>query len=225
MFDQALQDVRFGARILRTSPGLSATAIVLIALFIGGNADLLDGPDAADQAGPRRGRPARRSRHDGQRARRGAAFQPPRLSGLCRAVVHSPAAALVGFTVVHADTRKRQLRTPWRRHRRITSTRWGCGSSAAARSPTRKAASRDRAWSRSSATPCGTSTSSALTTSWDANSRSMATRPRSSVSRRRGSRDRCSATPAWVCGCLPSRGRARREPKRRSTTVRRRRVT
>lgn len=37
MFDQALQDLRSGARILRTSPGLSATAIVLIALFIGGN--------------------------------------------------------------------------------------------------------------------------------------------------------------------------------------------
>src|SRR5262245_53292073 len=35
--DQALQDARAGARILKTSPGLSATAIVLIALVIGGN--------------------------------------------------------------------------------------------------------------------------------------------------------------------------------------------
>ena len=35
--EQFLQDIRFGARILRTSPGLSATAIVLIALVIGGN--------------------------------------------------------------------------------------------------------------------------------------------------------------------------------------------
>ncbi|MBI4263789.1 MAG: ABC transporter permease [Acidobacteria bacterium] len=35
--DQILQDLRVGARILGTSPGLSATVIVLIALFIGGN--------------------------------------------------------------------------------------------------------------------------------------------------------------------------------------------
>jgi putative ABC transport system permease protein len=35
--EQLLQDVRFGVRILRHAPGLSATAIVLIALVIGGN--------------------------------------------------------------------------------------------------------------------------------------------------------------------------------------------
>lgn len=37
MFGQILQDLRHGARILRTSPGVSATAILLIALVIGGN--------------------------------------------------------------------------------------------------------------------------------------------------------------------------------------------
>lgn len=36
--EQCLQDVRFGARILRHAPGLSAAAILLIALVIGGNA-------------------------------------------------------------------------------------------------------------------------------------------------------------------------------------------
>ena len=33
-----LQDIRFGARILTHAPGLSAAAILLIALVIGGNA-------------------------------------------------------------------------------------------------------------------------------------------------------------------------------------------
>ena len=37
MLGQILQDVRVGTRILRTSPGVSATAILLMALFIGGN--------------------------------------------------------------------------------------------------------------------------------------------------------------------------------------------
>src|SRR5687767_7356652 len=36
--EQCLQDVKFGARILRHAPGLSAAAILLIALVIGGNA-------------------------------------------------------------------------------------------------------------------------------------------------------------------------------------------
>src|SRR5688572_29871596 len=36
--EHLLQDVRFGARILRHAPGLSAAAILLIALVIGGNA-------------------------------------------------------------------------------------------------------------------------------------------------------------------------------------------
>src|SRR5204862_8206081 len=36
--EQLLQDVRFGARILAHAPGLSAAAIILIALVIGGNA-------------------------------------------------------------------------------------------------------------------------------------------------------------------------------------------
>ncbi len=36
-FEQLLQDLRFGSRILVTSPALSATAVVLIALVIGGN--------------------------------------------------------------------------------------------------------------------------------------------------------------------------------------------
>lgn len=36
--EQCLQDARFGARILRHAPGLSAAAILLIALVIGGNA-------------------------------------------------------------------------------------------------------------------------------------------------------------------------------------------
>jgi predicted permease len=36
-FEQLVQDVRFGARILWHAPGLSATAIILIALVIGGN--------------------------------------------------------------------------------------------------------------------------------------------------------------------------------------------
>src|SRR5688500_9275783 len=36
--EQLLQDVGFGARILRHAPGLSAAAILLIALVIGGNA-------------------------------------------------------------------------------------------------------------------------------------------------------------------------------------------
>ncbi len=36
--EQWLQDLKFGARILRTAPGLSAAAILLIALVIGGNA-------------------------------------------------------------------------------------------------------------------------------------------------------------------------------------------
>lgn len=36
--EHVLQDVRFGARILRHAPGLSAAAILLIALVIGGNA-------------------------------------------------------------------------------------------------------------------------------------------------------------------------------------------
>jgi predicted permease len=36
--EQLLQDVRFGARILTHAPGLSAAAIILIALVIGGNA-------------------------------------------------------------------------------------------------------------------------------------------------------------------------------------------
>src|SRR5687767_240932 len=35
--EQLLQDLRFGARILWHSPGLSATAVVLVALVIGGN--------------------------------------------------------------------------------------------------------------------------------------------------------------------------------------------
>ena len=35
--EQLLQDLRFGIRILRHAPGLSATAIILIALVIGGN--------------------------------------------------------------------------------------------------------------------------------------------------------------------------------------------
>jgi predicted permease len=35
--EQLLQDLRFGARILRQAPGLSATAIVLVGLVIGGN--------------------------------------------------------------------------------------------------------------------------------------------------------------------------------------------
>src|SRR5688572_26333226 len=36
--EQWLQDARFGARILKHAPGLSAAAILLIALVIGGNA-------------------------------------------------------------------------------------------------------------------------------------------------------------------------------------------
>lgn len=36
--EHCLQDLRFGARILRGAPGLSAVAILLIALVIGGNA-------------------------------------------------------------------------------------------------------------------------------------------------------------------------------------------
>ena len=36
-FEQVLQDLRFGARILTRSPGLSATAAILIALVIGIN--------------------------------------------------------------------------------------------------------------------------------------------------------------------------------------------
>src|SRR5688500_8685953 len=36
--EHCLQDVKFGARILRHTPGLSAAAILLIALVIGGNA-------------------------------------------------------------------------------------------------------------------------------------------------------------------------------------------
>ncbi|MGH9220819.1 MAG: permease prefix domain 1-containing protein, partial [Vicinamibacterales bacterium] len=36
--EHCLQDVKFGARILRHAPGLSAAAILLIALVIGGNA-------------------------------------------------------------------------------------------------------------------------------------------------------------------------------------------
>jgi predicted permease len=36
--EQLLQDLRFGSRILTKSPGVSATAIVLVALVIGGNA-------------------------------------------------------------------------------------------------------------------------------------------------------------------------------------------
>ena len=35
--EQFLQDVRFGWRIFRSAPGLSATAVLLIALVIGGN--------------------------------------------------------------------------------------------------------------------------------------------------------------------------------------------
>ena len=35
--EQIAQDLRFGARILTKSPGLSATAVLLIALVIGGN--------------------------------------------------------------------------------------------------------------------------------------------------------------------------------------------
>jgi predicted permease len=35
--EQVWQDVRFGARILRQAPGLSATAILLVALVVGGN--------------------------------------------------------------------------------------------------------------------------------------------------------------------------------------------
>jgi predicted permease len=38
--EHLLQDVRFGARILRHAPGLSAAAILLIALVIGGNATI-----------------------------------------------------------------------------------------------------------------------------------------------------------------------------------------
>ena len=38
--EQWLQDFRFGARILRDAPGLSAAAILLIALVIGGNATI-----------------------------------------------------------------------------------------------------------------------------------------------------------------------------------------
>src|SRR6185436_10351462 len=37
-FDHWLQDLRFGARILTHAPGVSAAAILLIALVIGGNA-------------------------------------------------------------------------------------------------------------------------------------------------------------------------------------------
>src|SRR5262245_41793496 len=35
--EQLLQDVRFGARILRHAPGLSATAVLLVAPVVGGN--------------------------------------------------------------------------------------------------------------------------------------------------------------------------------------------
>ena len=35
--EQLLQDLRFGARILTKSPGISATAVILVALVIGGN--------------------------------------------------------------------------------------------------------------------------------------------------------------------------------------------
>ena len=35
--EQFVQDIRFGARILRQAPGLSATAVILVALVIGGN--------------------------------------------------------------------------------------------------------------------------------------------------------------------------------------------
>ena len=35
--EQLLQDLRFGARILWQSPGLSATAVLLVALVVGGN--------------------------------------------------------------------------------------------------------------------------------------------------------------------------------------------
>ena len=38
--DQLLNDIRHGARILTKSPGLSATAALLIALVIGGNATI-----------------------------------------------------------------------------------------------------------------------------------------------------------------------------------------
>src|SRR5437773_8217101 len=37
MLEQLLQDIHFGIRILWKSPGVSATAIVLIAIVIGGN--------------------------------------------------------------------------------------------------------------------------------------------------------------------------------------------
>ena len=37
-FDHWLQDLKFGARILTHAPGVSAAAILLIALVIGGNA-------------------------------------------------------------------------------------------------------------------------------------------------------------------------------------------
>jgi hypothetical protein len=38
--EQLVQDLRFGFRILTKSPGLSATAVLLVALVIGGNATI-----------------------------------------------------------------------------------------------------------------------------------------------------------------------------------------
>src|SRR5688572_23541326 len=57
--EQCLQDLSFGARILRHAPGLSAAAILLIALVIGGNAtvysmvnSILVSPASGVNAGP-----------------------------------------------------------------------------------------------------------------------------------------------------------------------------
>ena len=53
--EQARQDLRFGARILKNSPGLSVTAAVLIALVIGINTTIyLDDQCAGDAARARR---------------------------------------------------------------------------------------------------------------------------------------------------------------------------
>ena len=42
--EQLAQDLRFGFRILTKSPGLSATAILLVALVISGNATIFSNP-------------------------------------------------------------------------------------------------------------------------------------------------------------------------------------
>ena len=57
--EQFLQDLRFGCRILTRSPGISITAVLLIALVIGGNTTVFTHrPQRAQQAGSGRARTA-----------------------------------------------------------------------------------------------------------------------------------------------------------------------